>query len=106
MTAPELSTMKENNINIAICVFNNRTLGMIRQLQERIYGRSHGVDYVSPPDYVKLAKAHGIKAIRADSPSDVIDTLKVVDESVVVEMPINKEEGVEMSRPRILDQES
>jgi len=106
MTAPELSTMKENDINIAVCVFNNRTLGMIRQLQERVYGRSHGVDYSSPPDYVKLAEAHGVKAIRADSPSDVIDALKVVDESVVVEMPIPREEGVEMSRPRILDQES
>jgi len=105
MTAPELSTMKENGINIAVCVFNNRSLGMIRQLQERAYGRSHGVDYSRPPDYVKLAEAHGVKGVRADSPSDVIDALRVVDEPVVVEMPIPREEGVEMLRPRILDKE-
>lgn len=105
MTAPELSTMKENGINIAVCVFNNRSLGLIRQLQERTYGRSHGVDYSRPPDYVKLAEAHGVKGVRADSSSDVIDALRVVDEPVVVEMPIPKEEGVEMSRPRTLDDE-
>jgi acetolactate synthase-1/2/3 large subunit len=105
MTAPELSTMKENGINIAVCVFNNRSLCMIRQLQERAYGRSYGVDYSRPPDYVKLAEAHGVKGVRADSPSDVINALRVVDEPMVVEMPIPRGEGVDMSRPRILDEE-
>jgi acetolactate synthase-1/2/3 large subunit len=106
MAAPELSTIKENDLNIAICVFNNKTLGLIRQLQEKVYGRIYGVDYSSPPDYVKLAEAHGVKAIRADSPSDVIDALKVADEPLVVEMPITKMEGVELSQPRILNNES
>jgi acetolactate synthase-1/2/3 large subunit len=48
MTAAELSTIKENNTPIAICVFNNQSLGLIRQLQEKVYGRVHGVDYASP----------------------------------------------------------
>ncbi|MBM5804842.1 MAG: thiamine pyrophosphate-binding protein [Candidatus Verstraetearchaeota archaeon] len=105
MTAPELSTMKENGINVAVCVFNNRSLGLIRQLQERTYGRSHGVDYSAPPDYVKLAEAYGVMGIKADSPSDVVDALRVVDEPIVVEIPIPRKEGVEMSRPRTLDKE-
>jgi acetolactate synthase-1/2/3 large subunit len=105
MTAAELSTIRENNIPMAICVFNNRSLGLIRQLQETVYGRVHGVDYTSPPDFVKLAESYHVKALRVEAPSDVSEALKKLDEPLVIEIPIAREEGVEMSRPRVLDGE-
>lgn len=103
MTAPELSTMKENGISVAVCVFNNRCLGLIRRLQEKAYGRTFGVDYFSPPDYVKLAEAYGVRGIRAESPGDVAGALRVVDEPLVIEMPVPAEEGVDVPKPAIFD---
>jgi acetolactate synthase-1/2/3 large subunit len=103
MSSPELSTLRENGINIAVCVFNNRALGLIRQMQEMVYGRVHGVDYLNPPDYVKLAEAHGVSGILADSPAEVAEALRVHDEPLVVEIPIPQDEGVDMSRSRIAE---
>ncbi|MGA2573769.1 MAG: thiamine pyrophosphate-binding protein [Candidatus Methanomethylicaceae archaeon] len=103
MTAPELSTIRENDLDISICVFNNRTLGLIKQQQEVVYGRTCGVDYTRPPDYVKLAQAYGIKGLKIDSPSALKEALQIADEPTVFDIPIPKKEGVEMSRPRILD---
>ena len=103
MTSSELSTMKENGIAVAVCVFDNKTLGLIRQLQMRVYNRSFGVDYSSPPDYVKLAEAHGVKAVTADRPSDVTDALRVVDEPIVIEIPITKDDSVPLANPRVLE---
>ncbi len=105
MTAAELSTLRENNIALAVCVFNNRSLGMIRQLQERVYGRAHGVDYTAPPDYVKLAESHGVRGTRAASPSDISEALRHFDEPLVIEIPIPPSEGVEMASNRITDGE-
>jgi acetolactate synthase-1/2/3 large subunit len=103
MSSAELSTMKENGINVAVCVFNNRSLGLIRQMQESVYGRTHGVDYSEPPDYLKLAEAHGVRGVLADSPLEVQEALKSVDEPTVIEIPIPREEGVDMSHPRIVE---
>ncbi|MEN3016566.1 MAG: thiamine pyrophosphate-binding protein [Candidatus Methanosuratincola petrocarbonis] len=101
MAAPELSTMKENGIAVAICVFNNATLGLIRQLQESVYGRTIGVDYTSPPDYVKLAEAHGVDATRASSPQDVVDAIENADGPLVIDIPVPRGEGIPLSKSRL-----
>ncbi|RWX72772.1 MAG: Acetolactate synthase large subunit [Candidatus Methanosuratincola subterraneus] len=101
MAAPELSTMRENGIAVAVCVFNNGTLGLIRQLQESVYGRTIGVDYASPPDYVRLAEAHGVGAIRARSPQDVVDAIAGADGPLVIEIPVPRGEGIPLSRSRL-----
>lgn len=103
MTCPELSTLKENGLAVAACVFNNGTLGLIRQLQERSFGKAFGVDYSSPPDYVKLAKAFGVKGVLADRPSDAADALADFEEPLVVEIRIPRDEPVPMGRPRVMD---
>ncbi len=104
MAAPELSTIKENRLAVAICVFNNGSLGLIRQLQESVYGRTIGVDYLSPPDYVRLAEAHGIEAVKARSPQDVAEAIRGSDGSVVVEIPVPRDEGIPLSRSRLAEE--
>jgi len=104
MTAGELSTLKENGIAMAVCVFNNRSLGLIRQLQESAYGKVHGVDYTSPPDYVKIAESCHVSGLRADSPSDVSEALRDIDEPMVIEIPVSRGDGVEMSQNRMTDE--
>jgi acetolactate synthase-1/2/3 large subunit len=103
MSSQELSTAKENGLAIAFCVFNNGTLGLIREMQERAYGRTFGVDYSSPMDCVKLARAHGIRAIRAEKPGEALDALRSFDEPIVIELPIPVGTHVPLGRPRILD---
>lgn len=103
MSSPELSTAKENGLAIAFCVFNNGTLGLIREMQERAYGRTFGVDYSSPMDCAKLARAHSIRAIRAEKSGEVLDALRSFDEPIVIEMPIPVGTHVPLGRPRILD---
>ena len=103
MTCPELSTLKENGLAVAVCVFNNGTLGLIRQLQERAYGKPFGVDYSSPPDYIALAKAFGVKGVLAESPPDAADALSNFDEPLVVEIRIPRDEPIPMGRPRVID---
>jgi acetolactate synthase-1/2/3 large subunit len=104
MTAGELSTMKENGVAMAVCIFNNRSLGLIKQLQESVYGYAYGVNYTSPPDYVKMAESCHVRGLKADSPSDVSEALKDIDEPLVIEIPIPRGERVEMFRNRITDE--
>lgn len=103
MSSSELSTIKENNLAIAICVFNNRSLGLIRQIQETVYHKICGVEYTAPPDYMKLADAYGIEGVRASNPEDVRRALETLREPIIIEIPIPVSEGVELSRPRILE---
>jgi acetolactate synthase-1/2/3 large subunit len=101
MAASELSTVRENGLNVAVCVFNNRSLGLIRQLQERVYSATHGVNYSDPPSYTKLAEAHGIRGMVVDTPSDLQDALRSADEPLVIEIPLPREEDVDMPRLRL-----
>jgi acetolactate synthase-1/2/3 large subunit len=104
MTAGELSTVREAGVAMAVCVFNNGSLGLIKQLQESVYGRTYAVDYLSPPDYVKIAESCHLRAIRAGSPSEVSEALRHIDEPVVIEIPVPSSEGVEMTSNRIADE--
>lgn len=61
MTAPELTTVKEENLPLKIMVFNNSFLGMVRQWQDRFFDRRSQVSKRSP-DFTRLALAHGIDA--------------------------------------------
>ncbi|MEJ5292138.1 MAG: thiamine pyrophosphate-binding protein [Candidatus Methanosuratincola sp.] len=103
IAAPELSTMKENSIAVVVCVFNNGSLGLIRQLQESAYGRTIGVDYGPPLDYARLAEAYGVEAVRADSPKDVVEAIDSADGPVVVEIPVPRDEGIPLSRSRLVE---
>ena len=65
----ELETLKRNNLNLKIVLFNNRCHGMVRQFQESYF---HGklqstVKGYSAPDFVAVCKAYAISACRLES---------------------------------------
>lgn len=61
MNIQELSTMMEHHIPLKIFIFNNRRLGMVRQLQDVYYNRRYiAVDFKFHPDFEILARAYGI----------------------------------------------
>src|SRR5437773_1136811 len=72
MTAQELSVAVEHQLDVKVVLLNNFSLGMVRQFQDDFYGgvRSQ-VDLTHMPDFVKLAEAYGLPAIRVDRLEDV-----------------------------------
>lgn len=72
MTQAELATAGVHKLPVKCLIINNHYLGMIRQWQEMFYeNRLSGSDLEGNPDFVKLAQAHSIKALRIRRPGDV-----------------------------------
>ena len=66
MNCHELCTAEHYNIPVITVIFNNRTLGMVRQWQNLIYQKRFSqTDLDRGPDFVKLAEAYGIQVERA-----------------------------------------
>ncbi len=66
MNCHELATVEHYNLPVITVVFNNGTLGMVRQWQNLIYQRRFSqTDLDRGPDFVKLAEAYGLKGFRA-----------------------------------------
>jgi len=72
MTQSELATAAIHDLPVKCLIINNNFLGMVRQWQELFFeNRLSGVDLEGNPDFVKLAQAYGIKALRIRRPADV-----------------------------------
>lgn len=77
MTSQELMTIMQYKLPIKIVIVNNGYLGMVRQWQEIFKDRRYSsVDLSINPDFVKLAGAYGIKAVRIEDPSKLEETMK------------------------------
>jgi acetolactate synthase-1/2/3 large subunit len=65
MTLCELATAAVHRVAVKVLIINNNYLGMVRQWQELFFeNRLSGVDLEGNPDFVKLAEAYGVKALR------------------------------------------
>lgn len=94
----ELTTVAKRKLPIIIFVFNNHSLGMIKQFQElyfdsRFVGTDISGGYYSP-DFAGIAKAYGIEAfkISADSKTWRRDITNILDNSygpVLVEIDLD-----------------
>jgi len=72
MTMCELATASIHKLATKVLIINNNYLGMVRQWQEAFFdNRLSGVDLEGNPDFVKLAEAYGIKALRIRRPADI-----------------------------------
>jgi acetolactate synthase I/II/III large subunit len=76
MTSQELMTLVQDNIPVKIALFDNKKLGMIRQWQEIIYAGNYHSAHLQGPDYLKLAEAYGVPAIKATAPDEVDDAIR------------------------------
>ena len=67
MNCAELGTLSNYGLGVLIIVFNNSTLGMVRQWQSFFYqGRYSETDLGPSPDFVKLAEAYGVRSCRVE----------------------------------------
>jgi acetolactate synthase-1/2/3 large subunit len=76
MTAAELSTAAQENVDLNIAVINNGYLGMVRQWQEFFYEKNYESSPILSPDFVKLAEAHGIRGAAVKSRPEVVPTVE------------------------------
>ena len=72
MTQAELATAVQENLDIKIAIINNAYLGMVRQWQELFYEKRYHATPLVNPDFVKLAEAYGIPALRVERREDVM----------------------------------
>ena len=91
----ELQTIKQNNLNIVICIFNNGQLGMVAQFQEtNLDARyvSTRIGY-STPNFVSVAESFGIKAFcvkNLDELDDLKDVLTKSHKPILIEFQISQ----------------
>ena len=64
MTMPELATAMQEHVGVKIAIINNAYLGMVRQWQEFFHEERYNQTPMLSPDFVKLAEAYGIPAVR------------------------------------------
>ncbi|PCH37937.1 acetolactate synthase [Wolfiporia cocos MD-104 SS10] len=67
MTAMELQTASEFNIGVKVIILNNRFQGMVLQWQDLFYENRYSHTRMTNPDFVKLAQAMNVHAIRCNS---------------------------------------
>jgi acetolactate synthase I/II/III large subunit len=75
MTAAELSTAAQENLDLNIAVVNNGYLGMVRQWQEFFYEKNYESSPLRSPDFVKLADAHGIRGTAVRKRAEVLPAI-------------------------------
>ncbi len=98
MNIQELATAKQYKCPVKVCILNNNYLGMVRQWQELFYDKRYSATVMEvTPDFVKLAEAYGAVGLRANKTSEVEDVIKealAIDNTVIMDFAIAREEGV------------
>jgi acetolactate synthase-1/2/3 large subunit len=97
MTMCELATAKQENIKVNIAILNNAYLGMVRQWQEFFYEERYHATPMFNPNFVKLAEAFDIPAMRVTHRHQMEESVQFAREHegpVLIEYVIEKEEVV------------
>lgn len=95
MNFMELATAVQYGVDIKVVVFTNMRLGMVRELQTNGYGnRQTAVFLDGSPDFIKLAEAYSIPAMRvsdSESMEKAVDMLAEHKGICLVEVVVDKD---------------
>ncbi|HEY6032655.1 MAG TPA: biosynthetic-type acetolactate synthase large subunit, partial [Kofleriaceae bacterium] len=97
MTACELSTAAQEGVKVNVAIINNGYLGMVRQWQQFFYGGRYAATPMRSPDFVKLAEAHGLTAMRVTRRDEVVSTVRAAQATpgtVVIDFRVEQEDSV------------
>ncbi|MCC8080257.1 MAG: biosynthetic-type acetolactate synthase large subunit [Oscillospiraceae bacterium] len=102
MNCNELATEQYYGLPVITVIFNNGTLGMVRQWQSLIYEKRYSETTLDrAPDFVKLAEAYGLNGYRVshvDEFEAALAAAKDSDRGTVIDCAINMDE---MVRPMV-----
>jgi len=77
MNIQELATLKRYGIDVKILLFDNSTLGLVRQWQELFFAGNYSeVDLSDNPDFAAVATAFGIQSKSISRPAEVSDAIQ------------------------------
>ena len=99
MNIQELSTCLQYNLAVKVVSLNNRSLGMVRQWQDMVYGGRHSSSYMdSLPDFVKLVESYGHVGIQVNTLDELqpaIDkAMSINDRLVFLDINVDEKEHV------------
>ena len=97
MTCNELGTILQTNVAVKIVVLNNSYLGMVRQWQELFFNKRYASTEMVSPDFVKLANAYNIEAVRVSKRENLANAIKTMVASknaYFLEVVIEQEDNV------------
>jgi len=97
MNSQELVTLAQDRIPVKIAILNNGFLGMVRQWQDLFYAKNYSATPLLNPNFVKLAEACGVVALRVRKPSDafaVTQKAAKIAGPVLIEYLVEPEENV------------
>jgi acetolactate synthase I/II/III large subunit len=75
MTGFELLTAVRERLDLTVMIFNDSALGLIKELQKAIYGRTSSVDFINP-NYKLLTDSFGAKYIEINDNQQLSNKLK------------------------------
>ena len=103
MVCQDLATVKDYDIPIIICLFNNRKLGMVYQWQNLFYeNRLSHTDLGQTPDFLKLSESFGVNAERITKVGETEKAIKAAKkdgEAILLDIVIDKDEELPMVPP-------
>ena len=97
MTIQELGMCFQYGINVKIVLLDNEYLGMVRQWQEFFYEERYAATPMWNPDFVKLADAYGMSALRVTKREEIADAVRqaqATDGPFLIEFVVEKDEIV------------
>lgn len=97
MTIQELATAVQEGANVKIMIINNNFLGMVRQWQEFFFDKRYAATPLTGPDFVKVAEAYGIPAMRITENKEVPNAVEFAKNNpgpVLIEYQVKQEDAV------------
>lgn len=94
MMMAELSTAVQHDIPVGLIIFNNSSLGMIREIQDKNYDSNYFGCDMPNVDYIAVAKALGADGCSIDDCSqidDAIDAMLSSERAFVLEVRVSKD---------------
>jgi len=88
----ELATAKRYGLAVVAVVFTDGFFGNVKLLQKRQFGRAYGAE-LQNPDFVRLAQAFGVDAVRAGSPGELTGALAsalAAHRPALIEVPVGE----------------
>lgn len=98
MNIQELTTVVHNKLDLTIALINNGYLGMVRQWQDIFYDKRYSQTLMEGnPDFVKVAEAFGLKAMRATNDQEAtaaIEQALKLKGPVLIDFVVDPDENV------------
>jgi len=98
MNIQELATLADLDLPVAVLVFNNAHLGLVRQQQELFYGGRYSASrFRSSPDFAAIARGFGLRGVTIDPEADPLGQIAAALDApgpCVIDIPIRSTANV------------